>query len=293
MVTEINGQDGLEWVLHAGDMKGGLQQTCADEFLEAAFEQLEEFQAPFIYTPGDNEWVDCHTDALGGFLPTERLQRLRQIFFPRPGVTTGGRSIEVVTQALQQGYESYVENVRWVEAGVTFSTIHVVGSRNGLNPWVGIDDDDSFETPSSERIAEFEERQTAAVAWLNETFAEATRLDSPGVFIMIHANPRFELEASAPTRAGFNAFLDVLQTRTVAFGRPVVLAHGDTHSARIDKPLFAQVGNVSRRVENFTRVKTFGNPDTHWIRVTVDPQDRGVFRFELMTVEENRRNFGP
>ena len=87
--------------------------------------------------------------------------------------------------------------------------------------------------------------------------------------------------------------MDVLQTRTVEFGRPVVLAHGDTHSARIDKPLFAQVGNVSRRVENFTRVETFGNPDTHWIRVTVDPQDREVFKFELMTVEENRRNFGP
>ena len=111
---------------------------------------------------------------------------------------------------------------------------------------MGIDDDDSLETPSSERIAEFEERQTAAVAWLNETFAEATGLNSPGVFIMIHANPRFELEASDPRRAGFNAFLDVLQTRTVEFGRPVVLAHGDTHSARIDKELLSRV--VFRRL---------------------------------------------
>jgi hypothetical protein len=274
-----------------GDVKGG--QTYADGFLEEAFEEIQKFQEPVIFTPGDNEWADCHGAGLGSFLPSERLQRLREIFFPQPGATIGGRAMGVTTQALQPGYERYVENVRWIRDGVTFATIHLVGNNNGLNPWLGIDSDDSMGSPRPDRIAECEERQAAGLSWLDETFAEATSLDSPGVFIAIHANPRFEIAADDTARAGCNAFLEALRTRTLEFGRPVVLAHGDTHYARVDKPLTAQTANATRRVENFTRVETFGFSDTHWIRVTVDPQDREVFRFELMTVEENRREFVP
>ena len=77
----------------------------------------------------------------------------------------------------------------------------------------------------------------------------------------------------------------------------VVLAHGDTHQPRVDKPLMSPTVPVTpsapnpARVENFTRVETYGFPDTHWIRVTVDPDDDEVFRFELMTVKKNRRQF--
>ena len=28
---------------------------------------------PVVYTPGDNEWTDCHRASAGGYLPTERL----------------------------------------------------------------------------------------------------------------------------------------------------------------------------------------------------------------------------
>ena len=35
------------------------------------------------YTPGDNEWTDCHRPAAGGYVPTERLARLRAAVLPR------------------------------------------------------------------------------------------------------------------------------------------------------------------------------------------------------------------
>jgi hydroxyacyl-ACP dehydratase HTD2-like protein with hotdog domain len=73
----------------------------------------------------------------------------------------------------------------------------------------------------------------------------------------------------------------------VAFGKPVVYVHGDTHTFRIDKPLVYS-SSPSRFIENFTRVETFGYPNTHWVRVTIDPDDPNVFRFEQEIVSANR-----
>ena len=41
---------------------------------------------PVLYTPGDNEWTDCHRRRAGGFDPRERLTRLRQMFYDESSV---------------------------------------------------------------------------------------------------------------------------------------------------------------------------------------------------------------
>src|SRR5215813_13765794 len=77
---------------------------------------------------------------------------------------------------------------------------------------------------------------------------------------------------------------------TVTFGKLVVYVHGDTHIYRVDKPLF---GSTSRRsIENFTRVATFGYPDTHWVRAIIDPKDPQVLSFRQEIVKENLVNHG-
>ena len=53
----------------------------------------------------------------------------------------------------------------------------------------------------------------------------------------------------------------------------------------MDQPLFSAKNN--RRFENFTRVETFGSPDTHWIKVTVDPADAPMFSFKAEIVASN------
>jgi hypothetical protein len=68
------------------------------------------------------------------------------------------------------------------------------------------------------------------------------------------------------------------------FGKPVVLVHGDSHYFRLDKPL---VDARNQRVMNFTRVETFGPPDMHWVRATVDSSDPNLFRFEPVVVKAN------
>jgi len=67
--------------------------------------------------------------------------------------------------------------------------------------------------------------------------------------------------------------------------------HGDSHYFRIDKPLLDAQG---RRLENFTRVETFGNNaanglnDVQWLKVFVDPRSREVFSYQPQIVPGNR-----
>ena len=86
-------------------------------------------------------------------------------------------------------------------------------------------------------------------------------------------------------RAGFNEMLGALERETLAFGRPVVLVHGDSHYFRMDQPLLD--ARSRRRIENFTRVETFGNPDVHWVKASVDWRDPNVFTFRPQHVRKN------
>jgi hypothetical protein len=90
---------------------------------------------------------------------------------------------------------------------------------------------------------------------------------------------------------GFRDFLSALRDETIASRRPVAAVNGDSHYFRIDKPLQDAQG---RRVENFTRVETFGdhqenaNNDVHWLKVDVDPSSREVFSYQPQIVPANR-----
>src|SRR5262245_44672561 len=98
LVDAINDDRQVHFVLHAGDVKNG-SSTCDDARFEDLAALYDTFRVPFILTPGDNEWTDCHRTTQGRFVPTERLEAVRRFFFPDPGWTTGGRRMPVITQA--------------------------------------------------------------------------------------------------------------------------------------------------------------------------------------------------
>jgi hypothetical protein len=277
VIDEINADASIRLVLHAGDVKGG-REPCDDELLRARYRQLQRLRAPLVFTPGDNDWTDCHRPAAGAYHPLERLAALRAIFFADPHRTSGGVPLAVQPQSDAPGFAPFVENARFVHEGVVFATLHVVGSNNGLDPWRGIDPRDDPRAPRADRVDEFERRQAANLAWLDGAFAQARSIDAPAVVLLMHANPRFDLPAGDPKRAGFDALLERLARRTVDFGRPVLLAHGDLHRFVVDRPL--DVEGPDPRVPNLVRVQSFGSPWLRWVRVTVDPGAPVPFRFE-------------
>src|SRR5262249_47595838 len=88
---------------------------------------------------------------------------------------------------------------------------------------------------------------------------------------------------------GYQAFLVKLRQLTIDFGKPVVYVHGDSHYFRVDKPLQDKNG---LRIENFTRVETFGENapstnDVQWVKALVDPESRDVFAFQPQIVPAN------
>jgi hypothetical protein len=85
--------------------------------------------------------------------------------------------------------------------------------------------------------------------------------------------------------------LTAFRDQITAFKKPVVYVHGDSHYFRLDKPFLNSLG---QRLENFTRVETFGDHqenginDVHWLKVFVDPRSREVFAYQPQIVPGNR-----
>lgn len=268
LINEIN-QKKLAFVVHDGDFKSG-STLCDDKTFYQRKQLFQTFRAPFIFIPGDNEWTDCHRANNGSYNPLERLAKLRGIFF-QGSESLGQRTLRLTRQSEQAQYSKFRENVRWTYGDVMFIGLNIPGSNNNFG-----------RTPEAD--AEYVERNAANLAWMREGFNIA-RNRSRGIMLVIQANPGFELPPTDPNRTGYNDFLAVLETETLAFSKPVVLVHGDTHSFQIDKPLF---GSKSKsRIENFTRVETFGSPDVHWLKASVDFRDPNLFSFRQRIVKPN------
>ncbi|HEY9845147.1 MAG TPA: hypothetical protein V6D03_03030, partial [Candidatus Caenarcaniphilales bacterium] len=184
----------------------------------------------------------------------------------------GKRTLTLKRQSDAPPYQKFRENVRWAYGNVMFVGLHVVGSNNNLG-----------RTPAAD--AEYRERNAANLAWMKQAFALAKTSGSRGIMLIIQANPGFELLPTDKERTGFNDFLATLETETVGFKKPVVLVHGDSHNFQINKPLFGS--KSKRRIENFTRVETFGSPDVHWLRASIDLKDPSLFTFKQEIVEKN------
>lgn len=271
LINDINKND-LAFVAHDGDFKSG-SSLCSDATFQQRFQLFQTFKYPFIFIFGDNEWTDCHRPAAGGFDPLERLAKLRQIF-TQGGQSLGKHTLRLTRQSDNPRYSKFRENVRWTVQNVVFVGLNLVGSNNNHHPThVG--------TSVVGNLTEYTERNAANLAWLQEAFARQN--ESPGVMIIIQANP-YEVPTNPTDPNGFTDFLVDLQEETIAFGKPVVLVHGDSHYFRIDKPMRPSEGLVA----HFTRVETFGTPDVHWVRGTVDFGDPNLFSFKPELVEENQ-----
>lgn len=275
VLADINADRQLKWVMHAGDFKNG-SSLCSDELFADRLQRFQAFRKPFIFTPGDNEWTDCHRANNGAYLPLERLDKVRELFFPTPGRTLGQKTMRVETQASDPNYAEFVENTRWMAQHVMFAAVHIVGSNNALA---------QFATRTAADDDEAARRIEAAQEWIKETFAKAKADNARGVLIMFQANPNFESAKGSAGRIGFDEVLAEMEREAVEFKRPVVFAHGDSHYMRVDKPMKGVISN--RRIENVTRVETFGADDVHWLRVAVDPNSREVFTIHQEIVEQN------
>jgi len=302
LIADMNSQE-LEFTAHDGDLKAGngspgsiTPTTCSDALYLQGLQYFNSLKAPAIFTPGDNDWTDCDRASNGSFNSLERLDHERKLFFST-AFSLGQHRLhqEVQTDPLCLGVSGKVpcvENRRWTLGRVTYATVNIQGSCNNLC--------DTAPDP-----AEFAARNQADILWVQETFAEAKQRNSVAVMLITQADPGFDLTNAtrAPIRDpktlaetdgqpdGFQEFLSALRNEVIAFDKPVAYVHGDSHYFRVDKPFLNAKG---QRLENFTRVETFGNHqengtnDVNWLKVLVDPNSREVFSYQPQIVPGNR-----
>ena len=256
------------FTVHVGDVKRG-QARCDDAAYVRMRRLFDAFDQPLIYTPGDNDWADCHRKRAGGYDPVERLARLREILFPDAG-SLGRDRLALDRQSSIPALSKFVENARWTSGGLVFATLHVIGGRDGLGR-------------SEAGDAEQRERRAADLAWLADTFAQAARSAAPGVVLFMQADLGWDLQSATAETLPYRDLAEALADAIALYGRPVLLAHGDTHRFRIDMPL--RQGDAT--VMNFTRLGVFGDPDMHGVLVHVDTDRPGLFAFEPLIVQAN------
>ena len=260
VVTAINNDPKVRDVVHVGDIKSG-STACTDARFAAVADAFTHFEDPLIYTPGDNEWTDCHRANNGGYDPLERLAALRDLFFGEPGETLGRRPKHVEAQP------GFPENVRWTESRVAFATLHVIGSNNGLSPWTGL----GFTAPTAAQAAEVAARVDATLTWIDTTFDAATAQGLEGVLLFMQA----DTWSPTPTSAQQQIVARIAQ-RTAAFAGQVLLIQGDSHTYKVDDPL---------ALPNFTRLVVHGETlPFEYLRLTIDPGTPQLFSWQRIQV---------
>ncbi len=269
IIDEMNRDNELAFVVHDGDIKSG-GETCDNQRFLARRADFEASRHPFILIPGDNDWTDCHRPNNGPYDPQERLAKLRELFFAT-GESLGQRKLKLTRQGeLQPQYAAWRENVRWEFENVMFIGVNIPGSNNN---WINRGDN-----------REFYARLKANTAWISTNFRSAREKNLRAVMLILQANPDFEGEEAEKQknrsgfRDGFAEFRAQLAEEAKAFGKPVVIVHGDTHSYQLNQPLKDQSG---ASVTNVTRLETPGSPFVGWVRTVIDPNDPNVFQFTV------------
>ncbi|MBS1828548.1 MAG: hypothetical protein JST93_24795 [Acidobacteria bacterium] len=291
LITAINNESGddedeVNFTVHIGDIKGGATR-CDNNVYTQNLTYFNSFNRALIYTPGDNEWTDCHRANNGAYVPLERLAFLRSTFF------TNNQSLGINKRTLTK-QAGYPENSIWKKGPVLFVTLHQPGSNNNHQQvYTGFTED------------EYNARNAANMTWLNTAFAMAAAdNDIKGVAIFSQANPfeRFLESGQGYTESGYDAFIANLRSKALTSGKRVVYFGGDTHYMRLDQPLTgaypacvttnpcvpaAVPASPTDRVNNFSRVEVFAQNDVHWIKVEVDEDDPGIFKFNPRRVPGN------
>jgi hypothetical protein len=271
-ITTINNDPSVSEVIHVGDIHSG-KQFCTEAYNTDIATLWQSFEKPLVYTPGDNEWADCHkaTNAAspgegGGIYsstshtisyvgpsgmttdttacvdshcgnPLDNLALVRQDFFPQAGHTLGSDSLQVVSQATAFN-PNFPTDAQYVE-NVMWAQRDIVFVTINVPGGSNNDADPWYKVPSATQAQADERtnRTDADIRWLDAAFALATEQHAKGVVITAQAD-MWDLDGKAPSHlSNYESIIREIAAQTTAFGRPVLMFNGDSHLYRSDNPM--------------------------------------------------------
>ncbi|QWD85970.1 hypothetical protein AOC19_03650 [Polynucleobacter asymbioticus] len=270
LITEINRLK-PSFSIFIGDTKSG-SSLCSDEHNQITKSYFTSFKAPLIYSPGDNEWTDCHRPLAGAYDPLERLEALRTVFF-NTNQSLGKNTIRLHRQAdISSNYSKYVENAYWIKNNFLFVSVHIPGSNNNNEG-------------TESAIKEYQERNQANLVWIDQAFNLATQRNLKGIIFAYQADMFYKPSQLTSSDSGYRDTLDRLISKSEIFNKPVLLIHGDSHRLKIDQPLYRQ--NQKKVLENVLRLQVMGADQVQAVEVQVNPAQEQPFSFRPIILKEN------
>ncbi|QGM98168.1 metallophosphoesterase [Methylocystis parvus] len=297
LINSVNADPDVSLLVHVGDIhSGSMACTSANVlppisssdpgFNQKVFSFFQRFRTPVVYTPGDNEWTDCHkSKEFKSGAPLSEIAAVRSLFFAKPGHTLGLNEMLVNTQAekFDPAYPSdaqFVENVIWWDAQTLFVTVDMPGSNNDTLAWTN-----GFENDAAHQ-KEVIDRNFAAERWLNAAFQIAIRENMKAIVIALQAD-MWDPAAVAPGGDGLNGystFVAELARLCLIYNKPVLLLNGDSHLYGADKPLAdpnSPTGLIhhTTAVPNLTRITVQGSTSApaEWLKLTIDASAASPF----------------
>lgn len=296
LINSVNNDKDVDLVMHVGDIHSGSMPCTSAGILpaiatanpgwnQAIYFQFQQFDAPVVYLPGDNEWADCHkSKQFSSGAPLKELASVRSLFFAKPGVTLGRHEKKVWSQAENfdpkfPADSQFVENVMWKSDDVVFVTFNIPGGSNDdKSAWSGI-----FANPTAQ-AQEKADRSAANIRWLTTAFNFAKYSHAKALVIGEQAD-LWDPEAIATGGAGldqYTPFVQQLANLANEFQRPVLVLNGDTHLYRADSPLAdpasaTGVIHHTQAVPNLLRIVVQGstNAPAEWLKLTIDIRKHG------------------
>lgn len=263
LIDNIN-QHQPRLTIHVGDLWGA--GPCSNENMNRQKDYFNRFEQALIYTPGDNEWVDCHRTRWGKYSPLERLDFIRKTFFSTPK-SLGQSPIALKRQSEKTEYKTYVENAQWQQDDVLFATVHVTGSNN-----------------NSAYAKESYARNLANAAWIDTLFEDAKSRQANAVKAIVIALHADIFNGQGKVLPRYKETANRILAGAKATAVPVLLIHGDSHQYIVDAPF--------KKAPNITRLQVHGFPVIKAVKVGVNTASSNTFSFSAIN-SKAKTNTGP
>lgn len=186
------------------------QEPCTDQLYQHRRMLLDMSAHPLMLSMTGDDWTGC-TTRNGKSAAPERLQRLREIFFPEHS-SLGASRLALQRQSMIPGYSHFPENARWESGPVLFATINLPAPNN-------------YWQADGSRKSEFEDRLVANTDWLKRVFRLAQARKLRGIVLFTDADVMASPDDSLP-RDGFQEVRALIQRLVQTYnGKLLVVSH--------------------------------------------------------------------
>ena len=239
LIDSINEKKDASLIIHLGDTQYWSSQ-CVDTYSNLQYELMNSLKTPVLFTPGDNDWLDCPNKI-------DRLGEIRETFFSKD--LTLGRNPSIVENQRLRGYP---ENSRLMKRNVAFITAHVVGENNNFDPYI------------KKNTLEYLNRDDANIDWITESFEKYK--DASAFVLAIHA----DIFKGKNIPFLYERFAYTLLNLSNKYKKPLLLLTGNSHKFKAYQPM-------SSKYPFLHVIQNFGYPDIKAIEIEVNPSNKIPF----------------